>query len=404
MPSESFSIFHDLKHLLFCKTVEELTAAVGKLFTADIAIFNSTFQVLGSCRSHGFASEKDLIPSDGSYLSPNTKYFSALCNAFEKSRNLNNTTILRDTPDGAISVCKTIFDHNAILGYILLVTPTACYNDTLIYAAETMMISALKILQKDFLDGTDISIFLSELLQGKKIPQDIITQWLQQLNWDTGEYMYVIVIRNPVGKVLPPDVFRSFNIRDTDRALLFDGDLVWIMTQSKRLQGFDIERIAPLNQKLKEQNLYAGLSRRCPSMDHLHDSYKQAVCSLEKCIYDQDVSLRILPYIDTWLDDLLGEICTVVDLKKYCTPQLKVLEKYDKENNSDLLKTLTCYYDHNQSVKETAEYMFLHRNTVKYRLNKCEEILETDLNNMSRNIGIYFSLKVLNFLQNNPNK
>jgi Regulator of polyketide synthase expression len=135
----------------------------------------------------------------------------------------------------------------------------------------------------------------------------------------------------------------------------------------------------------------------------LYEPYKQAVCSLEKCIFNQDSSLKILPYIDTWLDDLLGEICNTVNLRKYCTPQLYALEKYDAENNSNLLKTLTCYYEHNQSVKETAEYMFLHRNTVKYRLNKCEEILETDLNNMSRNIGIYFSLKILSFLQQHPN-
>ena len=226
MPPESFSIFHDLKHLLFCKTVNELTTAAGKLFTADIALFNSTFQVLGSCLSHGITAPKNLIPQDGSYLPSSTNYFSILCNAFEKSKNLNNTTILPDIPDGSVSVCKTIFDHNAILGYILLVTPTELYNNTLIYIAETMAISALKLLQKDPSEDTDVSIFLSELLQGKQIPPDIIHKWLKQLNWNACEYMYVVVIRNPIGKVLPPDIFRSFHIRDTDRALLFNGDLI----------------------------------------------------------------------------------------------------------------------------------------------------------------------------------
>lgn len=399
MIPEDLSFFHDLKHLLFCKTIEELTTSASKFSQADVAVFSSTFQVLGSCSANTVASAKELIPAKGSYFSSSTKYFSVLCNAFEKSRNLNNTTILYSTPEGAVCVCKTVFDQNAIHGYILLVVSEEYYNDTFTYIAETMAISALKILHKYLSEASDASVFLSELLQGKKIPQDIIEQWLQQLNWNVGEYMYVIVIRNPIGKILPPNIFRSFSIRDTDRALFFEGDFVWIMTQAKRLQGFDLERIAPLNQQLKDLNLYAGLSRRCPSMDHLHDSYKQAVSSLEKCIYDQNESLRILPYIDTWLDDLLGEICDKVDLKKYCTPQLNALEKYDAENNSDLLKTLTCYYEHNQSVKETAEYMFLHRNTVKYRLNKCEEILETDLNNMSRNLGIYFSLKILNFLR-----
>lgn len=97
---------------------------------------------------------------------------------------------------------------------------------------------------------------------------------------------------------------------------------------------------------------------------------------------------------------MLNEIYPLVDLKKYCTPQLTALETYDKKTNSDLLNTLICYFEHNQNLKETSETMYLHRNTVKYRLSKCEEILETDLNNMNRNLGIYFSLKVISFLKN----
>ena len=54
--------------------------------------------------------------------------------------------------------------------------------------------------------------------------------------------------------------------------------------------------------------------------------------------------------------------------------------------DQEMVDTLAVYYiDEAMSVTETADKLFLHRNTVKYRLQKAEDILEM---NLSSAIGI----------------
>lgn len=54
------------------------------------------------------------------------------------------------------------------------------------------------------------------------------------------------------------------------------------------------------------------------------------------------------------------------------------LDRYDRENNTDFLYTLEKYMENNYSVVQTAEELFIHRNTMTGRLNKITELLNMD--------------------------
>ena len=59
----------------------------------------------------------------------------------------------------------------------------------------------------------------------------------------------------------------------------------------------------------------------------------------------------------------------------YCNEKLKPLEMYDNENGSFLIDTLVNYYMNGFNIGKTAQMMFVHRNSLQYRLKKIEEIL-----------------------------
>ena len=48
-------------------------------------------------------------------------------------------------------------------------------------------------------------------------------------------------------------------------------------------------------------------------------------------------------------------------------------------NNTNLVEVLECYLKTNGSLQDTAEELFVHRNTINYRLKKMEAILGKDL-------------------------
>lgn len=51
------------------------------------------------------------------------------------------------------------------------------------------------------------------------------------------------------------------------------------------------------------------------------------------------------------------------------------------QTNFDLFETFYCFLQNNRNYKQTAEKMFLHSKTIRYRLHKVEQLLAIDFNN-----------------------
>lgn len=61
--------------------------------------------------------------------------------------------------------------------------------------------------------------------------------------------------------------------------------------------------------------------------------------------------------------------------------------------SEDLLHTLSTYYlDADGNAQKTGEFLYMHNNTVKYRLHKIRQILGMDITRMPANYNIYLSL------------
>ena len=98
---------------------------------------------------------------------------------------------------------------------------------------------------------------------------------------------------------------------------------------------------------------------------------------------------------------LLTGIPDTQELRTYYLHMFQPVIAYDKANHTDLLSTLFCYLDHGQHLQETAEALFVHKNTLKYRLGKLEALLDADLSApefiteimLARNICILLEMK-----------
>ena len=67
------------------------------------------------------------------------------------------------------------------------------------------------------------------------------------------------------------------------------------------------------------------------------------------------------------------------EILDYCNEKLRTLEEYDHANGTFLQDTLLAYYMNGFSVGKTAEALFIHRNSLQYRINKIEELLGMEL-------------------------
>jgi len=63
------------------------------------------------------------------------------------------------------------------------------------------------------------------------------------------------------------------------------------------------------------------------------------------------------------------------EILEYCSEKLRPLEEYDNANGTILVETCWAYYLNGFSVTATADDMFIHRNSLQYRLKKIEELI-----------------------------
>ena len=62
-------------------------------------------------------------------------------------------------------------------------------------------------------------------------------------------------------------------------------------------------------------------------------------------------------------------------------PALSVLGRYDRKNHTELKKTLKEYLNCERNYVKTAARLYIHRNSLLYRLKRIEELTDIDLEN-----------------------
>ena len=87
-----------------------------------------------------------------------------------------------------------------------------------------------------------------------------------------------------------------------------------------------------------------------------------------------------------------------IELKDFVMEILGELIQYDEENNSDYVNTLQVYLEEGGNIGETAQKLYVHRNTIKYRITKVEEILNIDLEDTNTVFNLQFAFKIRKYL------
>ena len=79
-------------------------------------------------------------------------------------------------------------------------------------------------------------------------------------------------------------------------------------------------------------------------------------------------------YHDIGLYRLFHYVDNQFVMEDFVAEKLGKVFEYDKRKNTNLLETLRYYIKNNTNVQKTAEDMFVHYNTMRYRINKLKEL------------------------------
>ena len=82
-------------------------------------------------------------------------------------------------------------------------------------------------------------------------------------------------------------------------------------------------------------------------------------------------------------------------LNRFCTENIGALVAYDAQHSADLVRTLRVYLEQNQNGASTAKLLFVHYNTLRYRIKRIKDILDADIENPRQRLAIEVALQIL---------
>ena len=132
----------------------------------------------------------------------------------------------------------------------------------------------------------------------------------------------------------------------------------------------------------KEEHIRIGISNSFTSIKNFVSHYEQAHTALELG-YKLNPEELVYCYQNYQIFDLFSEVKNPEKLGRFCHPALAILRQYDHENSSQLYKTLCVYIDNGCNIKLAAESLYIHRNSLVYRLNRITEICLIDLSDIN---------------------
>jgi DNA-binding PucR family transcriptional regulator len=71
--------------------------------------------------------------------------------------------------------------------------------------------------------------------------------------------------------------------------------------------------------------------------------------------------------------------------------------EYDRRHSADLLKTLVAYFANDCSWKATADILHVHVNTLRYRIQKVQELMQRDLRRTDDRLDVLLALQSREF-------
>lgn len=109
-------------------------------------------------------------------------------------------------------------------------------------------------------------------------------------------------------------------------------------------------------------------------------------------------SSHTLLYDDLGIYHLLFAVQDKDTLSFVVQQELGALIRYDDENHTELTHTLETYLACHESIRDTSEALFVHRNTIKYRIHKICEILGYPLTDADRTFNLRLAFIIRQYL------
>jgi len=252
----------------------------------------------------------------------------------------------------------------------------------------------------------DRSNFIKNVILENILPGDIYVK-ARELHFNTDVSRAVLLIR-----IVSSNDISAFDViqnlfPDKQKDFVFnisESDIVLVKEIKAGIDSKDLEKLARSIVDTLGSEFYTkvviGIGTAVVGVKDLAKSFKESQIALEVGkVFDTDKS--IVCYDNLGIARLIYQLPTTL-----CEMFLREIFKKGSIESLDqeTLFTIQKFFENNLNVSETARKLFVHRNTLVYRLEKIRKLTGLDLREFDHAIVFKIALMVKRYLKSNPVK
>ncbi|WP_314068510.1 PucR family transcriptional regulator ligand-binding domain-containing protein [uncultured Vagococcus sp.] len=185
------------------------------------------------------------------------------------------------------------------------------------------------------------------------------------------------------------------HLKDTLVFPIKNSNQLAIVLQTKEEATKVVAVLTSLAEQLEQAlpiSLAFSFGHSCSRLDALATSYIEAKITFESSVSDSSQN-RINYYKPKGMLNLFDNM-QPEEVRYFCQSTLKELAYPETSALKELRKTLKTYLNYQCEITRTANELFIHRNTVKYRIDNCQEILGESINNPAASLNLRLALEL----------
>lgn len=155
-----------------------------------------------------------------------------------------------------------------------------------------------------------------------------------------------------------------------------------------------------IKEETNQFEIYLGISPRTKSIDNYHNCYNQALQAL-RIVSNRFPKKKYLSFEGLGSYSVLSKIHDSKESKMFVEQYLSPLLNYKggKSKGKDYLDTLRMYLMMKGNLKATSEQLYIHRSSLKYRLEKITELLNINIDDSEERFNLMLAYKLYDLQQ-----
>lgn len=247
----------------------------------------------------------------------------------------------------------------------------------------------------------DASSLLWKLVNNEFTSLSAIDQAMKRVHFHLPNYFRIVVISIKEAKDVPmlEKIARVFRALHFSAYLGKGTEIIGLIPgRSEAEVEVALQRlIAEMKEQITsaEQQYIIATGNTYQALHDMRQSYLQALETIEtvtflnlsaQTVYDYD-ELSMYRHLKTMYKTNVSE--------QYRNKKIVALMQKDFVSKSELVKTLYYFLKNDCKIKQTADDLFIHPNTLHYRLKQIEELTAIDYNNMLEKTSLYSELYLM---------